>query len=138
MKNNNNILDKVDELFENFETVDFQKLEVLIKQVIGFLEQLKFKLLSDDEQEKKEAIELAQQLQKKLNALAEKAFSKTSMTKEQIAEFLATTTNFAPQEWNRLQDMEKNIGTFQDELFQDHPKPPEKEKRSGKKDWLKS
>lgn len=130
---NNNILEKVDEMFANFDNLDFAKIETLIKEVLAFLESLKDKLSSSDEKVKTEAVEMAQKLQQKLQLLSQKAFAKANMSQDQIAQFLSKNNSFTPDEWVRLKNMEQKMSNYEETL----PKNVH-EKRTKKKDWLKS
>ena len=111
-----NILERFDELFGDADTLDPQKIEIFVQESLKFFEYLKEKLQSSDEQEKKEALELAVQLQKKLEVFAQKALAKSGLSPEQLKNFITSPSNFTPDEWKVLQKSENDIDEYQKDL----------------------
>ena len=113
------IIETLDQLFTNFDKVDLNSLDSFLKEILGLFGYLQEKLQSPNEAERKEALKLAEQLQTKLTALTEKAYSATGLSKEKIDEILTNPKNFNPQDWSAIKKMENQMTHFQ----QNHIKP---------------
>jgi hypothetical protein len=117
-----NILEKFDELFGDEEVLEPQKIELFVQESLKFFEYLREKLQSKDENEQKEALNIAIQLQKKLESFAQKTLSKSGLSPDQLKNFMAAPQNFTPEEWKTLENSEKDIEDYQKELRKNHLK----------------
>jgi hypothetical protein len=113
------IIDKLDQLFSNFDKVDLNSLDSFLKEILNLFSYLQEKLQSPNEDERKEALELAEQLQTKLTSLTQKAYAASGLSKEKIDELLANPANFKPQDWSSIKKLESQMTHFQ----QNHIKP---------------
>ncbi|MBS0616253.1 MAG: hypothetical protein JSR58_06870 [Verrucomicrobia bacterium] len=109
----NDILKKFDELFGDLDAMTPQKVEMLVHETLKFFEHLKTQLTSGDEKARKEALDTAMELQKKLEAFSKKALEKSGMTQEQLQKFISSPTNFSPDEWRAFQSSQKEISDFE-------------------------
>lgn len=139
--NKSDILEKIDELFDTGQPPNMEKLELLISETLKFFEYLRFKMESPKEEDKKEALELAQKLQQKLEGLAEKSLASSGMSRDQLQALLSNPSNFSEEEWNKFKSAEKEISDYRKEVLKS-TLPSEKEKlpqkATKKKEWLKS
>jgi hypothetical protein len=108
-----NILEKFDELFGDLDKMTPQKVEMLVHETLKFFEHLKTQLTSGDEKTRKEALDTAVELQKKLEAFSKKALEKSGMTPEQLQKFITAPSNFSNDEWNAFQSSQKEISDFE-------------------------
>lgn len=111
-----NFLESIDDLFSNFDKVDMTKLDTFLQDVLKLFDHVQTKLKSEDEKERAEALELAQELQKKLSGLAEKAFAASGLSKDKIQEVLANPANFKPGDWNTFKKIEQEMKDYQNNL----------------------
>jgi hypothetical protein len=135
--NKPNILEKLDELFGGSETPNMAKLETLIAETLKFFEYIRHQMQSGNEEDRKAAVELAQQLQHKLEGLADKSLAASGMSREQLYSFLANSKNFTGDEWNRFKAAEQEIQDYRKEVIKE-PAPKTPPKTSKKNEWLKS
>lgn len=140
-----NILEKIDELFGDGSPPDVSKLTTLVQESLHFFEDLRTKLESPKTEEKNEAIDMAKQLQQKLEGLADQSLAASGMTKEEVQELLRNPSNFNEKDWNTYQSVDKEIKEYQKEVLKSAPTSfeptpsPEKKKlpKSGKKGWVR-
>jgi hypothetical protein len=111
------ILEKFDEIFSDLNNLSPEKLETLVHESLKFFDDLKVALDSPNEEEKKEALKIAQQLQKKLEEQAEKAYKASGMTKEQISAFMENPANFSQEEWAAFQSAKTELFDFQKDIL---------------------
>ena len=104
-----NILEKLDQLFANFDKVDMSSLDAFLKEVLKLFSYLQEKLQSKDEAERTEALTLAEQLQTKLNAITQKAYAASGLSKEKIDELMANPKNFNPRDWMTMQKLDNQM-----------------------------
>lgn len=107
------ILEKFDELFGDLDAMTPQKVELLVHETLKFFEHLKTQLTSGDEKSRKEALDTAMELQKKLEAFSKKALEKSGMTPDQLQKFISSPTNFSPDEWRAFESSQKEISDFE-------------------------
>jgi hypothetical protein len=110
-------LKNFDELFKDLNTFSPDKIENLVHESLKLFEYLRDKLQSTDPQEREKAMVLAQELQKKLEEQAEKALKETGMDRAQLEQFLASQSNFAPEEWNVLEKTQQELSAYQADLI---------------------
>lgn len=103
------IIESMDQLFSNFEKVDMKSLDNFLQEILKLFSYLQEKLNSKDEAEKREALELAEQLQNKLSGLAEKAYAASGLTPEKVKQVLSNPKNFKPEEWSAIQKLELDM-----------------------------
>lgn len=137
------ILEKFDEIFSDIKNLNAEKLQTLVHESLKFFDDLKRALESPNEEEKNEALQIAQELQKKLEEQAQKAYKASGMTKEQIAKFTENSNNFSKEEWDSFKKAKEELFDFQKEVLKEstsflgeekkesHAKkhPPKQEKR---------
>lgn len=115
--NKPNIIESLDQLFGNFEKVDLKSLDTFLQDILKLFSYLQEKLNSKDEAEKKEAMELAEQLQAKLNTVAQKAYAASGLTPEKIEQFVSNRKNFDADQWAALQNLQGNINNYQSKII---------------------
>jgi hypothetical protein len=113
----NNVLQKFDDLFKNLDNLSMDKVESLVHESLKFFEHLKEKLQSPNEEERKEAQRLAEEVQKNLQAQAEKAYEATGLSRHELDNFLGSSANFSSEEWGVLQRTQKELSEYQSGLF---------------------
>jgi hypothetical protein len=113
----NNVLQKFDDLFKDLENLSMDKVESLVHESLKFFEALKGKLQSPNEEERKEAQKITEELQKKLEAQAEKAFEATGLNRNELDTFLRSPQNFSEQEWGTLQRTQQELSEYKTSLF---------------------
>jgi hypothetical protein len=135
-----NVLEKFDALFKDAEDLTIPQLESFVHEVLKFFETLRTTLISGTNEEKKEALEIATKLQKKLEDLSQKAYQKSGMNPDQISSFLSNSQNFSPEEWKTFTNVENEIGEYDKDL-KNQIKPPQPAKKKGpsasKEPWRK-
>jgi len=140
--NKPNILEKIDELFGDSQAPDMQKLELLISETLKFFEYIRVKMQSPNEEDRKEAIEMAQKLQQKLEGLADKSLASSGMSRDQLYTLLSNPNNFSGEEWKKFKAAEKEISDYRKDILKEpeakesDPKPSNI--KTSKKEWLKS
>ncbi len=127
------ILEKFDEIFSDMEKLNAEKLEKLVHESLKFFDDLKAALESSNEEEKKEAMSIAQELQKRLEEQAEKAYRASGMTKEEISAFTENANNFTKEEWESFKKAKEELFDFQKEVLKEKTEGAEKEKAFAKK-----
>jgi hypothetical protein len=130
-KMNNNLLQKFDELFKDIDHLSIENLEGLVHESLKAFEFLKEKLDSPNEEERKEAMALAQQIQKKLEEQAEKAYAATGMNRGELDTFMTSSQNFTPEEWNSLGKAQTELSEYKSSLYR--KEAPKVEEKSGEK-----
>ena len=133
-----NILEKLDELFGGSEPPSMQKLELLISETLKFFEYIRSQMQSPNEDDRKEAMELAQVLQQKLEGLADKSLVSSGMSREQLYSFLGNSKNFSGDEWKKFKAAEKEIEDYRKDVIKEPEAPKTSQKTSKKNEWLKS
>jgi HPt (histidine-containing phosphotransfer) domain-containing protein len=113
-----NLLEKCDELLKNADSLTIPQLATFVHEMLGFFEQIRQTLKTGSEDEKKQAIEVAVQVQEKLKALSEKAYKSIGMSPDE-AEKLLNPQNFSSDEWNLFKNVEGEIDEYQKELSND-------------------
>jgi hypothetical protein len=106
--------ERIDEIFEHPENLDMKQMESFIHEMLGFFESLKDTLVTGSEEEKKEALATAQDIQTKLQAMAKKAYEKTGMSEEDIQKFLATGSLPPSDELKLFQNAQQELKDFKD------------------------
>lgn len=122
------ILEKIDSLFGNMENLSMDKVEGLVHETLKFFEYLRNALTSNDEKERTEAMEVAKELQKKLEEQAEKAYKAAGLSPEEIQRMMKNPSNFLPEDWNVFEKVQKEISDYQKEAI-----PPVEEKGEKKR-----
>jgi hypothetical protein len=141
--------EKIDQFFKELDNISdsksFPKMEGFVHEALGFFEYIQEKLASEDEEERKKALEMAQKLQEKLLEQTEKAFKSTGMSEDQLQSFLTQPSNFKPEEYQSFEKAQKEIRDFQNNLFKTSvPKVegiktaamPAKKPKKAKGDWI--
>jgi hypothetical protein len=77
-------------------------------------------LKSPDENERREALQLAEELQQKLSSLAEKAFAASGLTKEKVEQVLSNPANFNSTDWNAFKRIEQEVSDYQKHIGKTH------------------
>ena len=107
--NKNEIIQKIEALSNEIEKPDLKKTEALITETLKFFEHVREKLQSPDEADRKAALEEIQEVQKKLEELAQKALQIAGINPEQIAGIVSNPKNFSPSDWSKIQHIQDNI-----------------------------
>lgn len=140
--NKPNILEKIDELFGDPQAPDMQKLELLISETLRFFEYIRAQMQSPKEEDRKEAIEMAQKLQQKLEGLADKSLASSGMSRDQLYTLLSNPNNFSGEEWQKFKTAEKEISDYRKDILKDPETKASALKpsniKTSKKEWLKS
>jgi hypothetical protein len=118
----NNILEKIDGIFKHPESLTMQELEGFVHEMLGFFETLRTTMVTGTEDEKKEAMEMTQEVQQKLQILAQKAYEKTGMSEAEIQKFL-TAGNFPKTDFKLFQNAQNEIEEYKKAM-----EPPKKSK----------
>jgi hypothetical protein len=141
--------EKFEKLFKEIEGLtdaqSLPKMESFVHDSLQFFEFIRVKLSSEDEEERKEAMNLAQKLQDKLTQQTEKALKASGMNEDQLQSFLAQPSNFNPEEWATFEKSQKEIQDYQSTVFTStvpkiegikESKITDKKPKKGKGDWI--
>ena len=140
--------DKLKSLFENFDEVTPDSLQNLIGESIKVFEDIVSKLNSPDEEERKKALQQAEELRDTLEKQAQTALDKAGLDKSAVNKFINNPDNFSPEEWEAIQGAKKEISSYEDDLTSKgvidkaktshgHHKKPAK-KKPKPKTWIQS
>lgn len=108
----NNFIDQLDKIFETPEKVDMSQLETLLFETLKFFDAIRDKMSSTDPEVREKAMKEAVLMQEKLNQVTDKIYSKTGLTREKAQQILSNPSNFKPDEWNTMKNMEKELNQF--------------------------
>jgi len=116
---------KLEDKFESFfkeledlaESKSINKMEGFVHEALKFFELIRSKLTSENEEERKEATELAKKLQDKLMEHSQKAFKAAGMNEEELKSFLQQPTNFSEDEWKAFEKAQGEIADYQKTLL---------------------
>lgn len=124
-----NLLDKIDDLFKNPQSLSMQQLEEFVHEVLKFFDALRTKMTTGTEEEKNEALKEAQEMQQKLQQYAQKAYEKLGMSESDIQKYLAQG-KFLPEDMKHFHNAEKEINEFKKTL-----NPAKLTSRNKKSEW---
>lgn len=124
------IFKKLDELF-NSKELSMEKMEEFAHETIKFFESLKDSFLSGNEDKKKQSLEMAEKMQRKLQAYAQATYEKLGLNEDAIKE-LIDPSNFTEEEWKSLQKTEKELHDFQHSIHKMPSKKASEEKKHTK------
>ncbi len=112
---NNPIIDKIESMFNKSQTLTMTQVEEFVHEVLKFFDTLRDKLTTGSEDEKKEALKEAQEMQQKLQLVASKAYEKLGMSEAEIKKYLEQGT-LPLEEMKHFRNAEKEIQDFQKNL----------------------
>lgn len=107
----NEITQKIEALTNSLEKPDLKQTEALIAETLKYFEYIREKLQSPDEEDRKAALEEIQEVQKKLEELAQKALKIAGINPEQMAKFIGNPNNFSPDDWSKIKHIQENISS---------------------------
>ncbi len=110
-------VEELNKLYKNLSSITPDKLDNLITQSIQTFEKIVSKIQSGSEEEKKEAVQFAEQLRDSLEGQANQALSNLKMNPEEIEKFTESMENFSENEWDTLSRAKKDIKEYQEELI---------------------
>jgi hypothetical protein len=128
-----NILEKFSQLFAKLDEPDVQMLGNLVQETLAFFEEVKTVLQTGTDEEKKEAVHLMHELEKKLEEQAEKAHKASGYTKEQIEEVLEDPKTFSEEEKESYEKIKKDLSSYQKDFLKKAIAREGEEKITGKK-----
>jgi len=108
----NNLLEKLDSLFSAQASMNMEQIEGFIHEVLKLFDDLRKTLVEGTEEEKKEALNIVQEVQSKLQILAQKAYEKIGMSEEEVKKFLASG-HFPKADLHHFQQAQKEIEEYQ-------------------------
>jgi hypothetical protein len=108
---NNTIIEKIESMFNNSQTLNMAQVEEFVHEVLKFFDTLKTRLAQGSDEDKKAAIKEAQEMQQKLQQYAQKAYEKTGMKEMDIKKYLEQGS-FPPEALKHFQNAEKEIQEF--------------------------
>ena len=108
---NNPIIDKIESMFNKSQNLTMPQVEEFVHEVLRFFDTLRDTLTKGSEDEKKEALKEAQEMQQKLQLVATKAYEKLGMSESEIKKYLEQG-NFPPEEIKHFRNAEKEIQDF--------------------------
>lgn len=109
---NNPIIDKIESMFNKSQNLTMPQVEEFVHEVLKFFDSLRDKLTTGSEEEKKEALNEAQEMQQKLQLVATKAYEKLGMSESEIKKYLEQG-NLPLEEMKHFHNAEKEIQEFQ-------------------------
>jgi len=125
-------------------------LDEVFSQSLAFFEHLKEKIATGDPEEKKEAIAMMSEMYNKMMEETKKICERSGMSEEQLLSFAENPSNFAPEQWQKIQESRDKIYKAGQNLAKEiqgpgpakPPKPPKEGGDGGKKpkksEWLRS
>ena len=105
--------EQLDKIFENPKQVNMAELEKLLFETLKFFDSVREKMTSKDPEVRDRAMKEAVLMQEKLNQVTDKIYTKTGLTREKAKEILSNPSNFKPEDWESMQNMEKELKDFQ-------------------------
>lgn len=109
----NKFIEKLDQILENPQDINMSQLESLLFETLKFFDSVRERLASSDPEEREQAVKEAAEMQEKLNQVTEKIYAKTGLTKEKAEQILSNPANFKPEDWETMQNIEKELSQFQ-------------------------
>ncbi len=110
---NNKFMDQLDKIYENPQNITMPQLETLLFETLKFFESVRERMVSNDPQEREKAMQEAVEMQERLNQLTESIYAKTGLSKEKAQQILSNPANFKPEDWEMMQNIEKELAHFQ-------------------------
>ncbi len=111
--NYNNFMENLDNIFENPQKITMAQLETILFDTLKFFDSIRDKLTSSDPEVREQALKEATEIQDRLNQVTEKIYAKTGLTKEKASQILSNPSNFKPEDWAMMKNMEKELKYFQ-------------------------
>ena len=115
IKVTNNLLDKINEYFNDPKSMNMEQMEHFVHDTLKFFDTLRTKLTSGTEEEKEKALKEAQEMQSKLQEVAQKAYEKLGMNQEQIDKFLKQG-HFPKEQMKHFNNAQEEIAEYQKNL----------------------
>ncbi len=112
----NKFMETLNNLVEHPEKISMPQLESILLDTLKFFEAIRERLTSEDLDVRAKAMDEATEMQDKLNQIASKMYEKTGLTKEKAEQILSNPNNFKKEDWETMQNMEKELGHFQKTL----------------------
>jgi hypothetical protein len=99
---NKNVLDNINELFSNPESLRPEMLNSLVLDLFALFNELKTKMASEDEQERSEAVLAANELKTKLEDQAYQLCLSAGIDTTALEEYMNNPSHFSKEEWNAM------------------------------------
>jgi hypothetical protein len=109
---NNKLIAKIEGFFNDPSSLSMEEMEQFVHETLKFFDKLRNVMVNGTEEEKKEALKEAQEMQEKLQGFAQKAYEKTGMKPEDIAKFLSQG-NVPKTDMNHFQNAQREIEDYQ-------------------------
>lgn len=107
----NKLIDKMDDFFNDPHSLNMEKMEQFVHETLRFFDQLRTTLTTGTEEEKKEALKEAQEMQAKLQEVAKKAYDKLGMKPEEVEKLLAQG-HFPKEQMKHFKNAQEEIAEY--------------------------
>ncbi|MBI3236448.1 MAG: hypothetical protein HYZ48_01870 [Chlamydiales bacterium] len=84
-------------------------LEEVFKEAFAFFGKLNDLLKEGDQEEKKEALSMMNELYTHMTKESKRMCEKTGMTEQQLAKYAENPSNFSPQQWGAIQEAREKM-----------------------------
>jgi hypothetical protein len=112
---NNNLADKLEEFFKHPESLKMEQIEQFVHETLKVFDSLRTTLTNGTVEEKQEALKQAQEMQTKLQQVAERAYKKLGMSEEQVKKMLAEGS-FPKDQMKHLEKAQQEINDYQNSI----------------------
>jgi hypothetical protein len=109
---NNNLADKLEDFFKDPESLNMEQIEDFVHETLKIFDSLRGTLANGSVEDKKKALEDAQEMQVKLHQVAERAYKKLGMNEEQVKKVLSEG-NFPKEQMKHLERAQQEINDYQ-------------------------
>jgi len=118
----NNLANKLDEFFKNPESVNMEQIEQFVHETLKIFDSLRTTMMNGTAEEKQAALKQAQEMQTKLQQVAERAYNKLGMSEEQVQK-MVSEGKFPKDQRSHLEKAQQEINDYQNSLAKDRPRP---------------
>jgi len=91
-------------------------IEEIFQKSLAFIERLKKELVSGDEEDKKAAIQMIQELYKYMKGHSKMLAEKSGMTEEELLKKSGNPANFTKEQWKKLEESKATLKNAGEEL----------------------
>jgi hypothetical protein len=113
---NQAVLEKINDIFGHPEKITPANMENLIHETLAFFNDLRLQLLSTDEKEREEAMNIAMALKNKLEEQAQALCQSIGIDQKALAGFVNDRSHFSDDEWQSMERAKSEMENFQKEL----------------------
>lgn len=110
------IILKIDELFRDPETITPETIGFIFQEMLRCFRTLRAQLESKDEDERNEALETIGNLREMLREKALALSESIGMEPESVEAYLTDPSHFSLEEWEAMQETNKEVAEFKKEL----------------------